>query len=163
MLTSFLIYRSIAVYGCFAAGLLSLIIFAAVSWFSGKIDANACAEEPMNQIALSRGIRITVYLITALLAIASSVISLIDVDQTTGYNIVPVRMSKNEIILFNTRYFTIYPTAFYILKNSSNFSHKDLFPCLLFFYKFLKKIHACRYVGNARRIMFPHYIYLFAW
>ncbi|KYN04410.1 Adenylate cyclase type 2 [Cyphomyrmex costatus] len=64
--------RSIIVYGCFAAGLASLIIFAAISWFSGKTDSENTEET--YQIALSRGIRITVYLITALLAISSSVI-----------------------------------------------------------------------------------------
>lgn len=89
----FLIYRSIAVYGCFAAGLTSLIVFAVISWFSGKVDSS---DESTNHIALSRGIRITVYLITAVLAVASSVISLIDVDQTIGYNIVPVRIFKNN-------------------------------------------------------------------
>lgn len=86
------------VYGCFVAGLASLIIFATISWFNGKVDSSG-AEESTNQIALSRGIRITVYLITALLAVASSVISLIDVDQIIGYDIVPVRMFKT--ILFN--------------------------------------------------------------
>lgn len=85
------IYRNITVYGCFAAGLASLIIFAAISWFSEKVDTSN--DEETNQIALSCGIRITVYLITALLAIASSVIGLIEVDQTAEY-IVPVRMSK---------------------------------------------------------------------
>lgn len=89
--TSCFIYRSIAVYGCFAGGLASLIIFAVISWFSGKVGTSN--GEETNQFALSRGIRITVYLITAFLAIASSVISLIEVDRTAGY-IVPVRMSK---------------------------------------------------------------------
>ncbi|XP_032672323.1 adenylate cyclase type 2 [Odontomachus brunneus] len=72
--------RSVVVYGCFATGQASLIIFAAISWFNGKNESNS-AEETTNQIALSRGIRIMVYLITALLAVASSVISLNDVDQ----------------------------------------------------------------------------------
>lgn len=99
------------VYGCFAAGLASLIIFAMISWFNGKINSSG-AEETTNQTALSRGIRITVYLITALLAVASSVISLIDVDQTAGYNIVPVRMfnifyiTKHGIISYaNYKYY----------------------------------------------------------
>ncbi|XP_018045916.1 PREDICTED: adenylate cyclase type 2 isoform X2 [Atta colombica] len=90
--------RSIIVYGCFAAGLASLIIFAAISWFSGKTDSENI-EETSNQIALSRGIRITVYLITALLAIASSVISLIEVDYVAGYNIVPVYIYSPVIAL----------------------------------------------------------------
>ncbi|KYN42871.1 Adenylate cyclase type 2 [Trachymyrmex septentrionalis] len=90
--------RSIIVYGCFAAGLASLIIFAAISWFSGKTDSEN-TEETTNQIALSRGIRITVYLITALLAIASSVISLIEVDYIAGYNIVPVYIYSPVIAL----------------------------------------------------------------
>lgn len=90
--------RSIIVYGCFAAGLASLIIFAAISWFSGKTDSEN-TEETTNQIALSRGIRITVYLITALLAIASSVISLIEIDYVAGYNIVPVYIYSPVIAL----------------------------------------------------------------
>lgn len=89
--------RSIVVYGCFAAGLASLIIFAAISWFSGKVDSSN-AEESTNQIALSHGIRITVYLLTAVLAVASSVISLIDVNQTVEYDIVPVRIFKNILL-----------------------------------------------------------------
>ncbi|KYQ47186.1 Adenylate cyclase type 2, partial [Trachymyrmex zeteki] len=89
--------RSIIVYGCFAAGLASLIIFAAISWFSGKTDSEN-TEEITNQIALSRGIRITVYLITALLAIASSVISLIEVDHNAGY-IIPVYIYSPVIAL----------------------------------------------------------------
>ncbi|XP_029175293.1 adenylate cyclase type 2 isoform X1 [Nylanderia fulva] len=89
--------RSIAVYGCFAAGLVSLIILAAISWFSGKVDINN-DEETTSRIALSCGIRITVYLITALLAIASSVISLIEVDQTAGY-IVPLYVYSSAIAL----------------------------------------------------------------
>lgn len=88
--------KSIAVYGCFAAGLTSLIVFAVISWFSGKVDSS---DESTNHIALSRGIRITVYLITAVLAVASSVISLIDVDQTIGYNIVPLYMYSPVIAL----------------------------------------------------------------
>lgn len=90
--------RSIIVYGCFAAGIASLIIFAAISWFSGKTDSEN-TEETTNQIALSRGIRITVYLITALLAIASSVISLIEVDHIVGYNIIPVYIYSPVIAL----------------------------------------------------------------
>ncbi|KAG5336405.1 ADCY2 cyclase, partial [Acromyrmex charruanus] len=90
--------RSIIVYGCFTAGLASLIIFAAISWFSGKTDSEN-TEETTNQIALSWGIRITVYLITALLAIASSVISLIEIDYVAGYNIVPVYIYSPVIAL----------------------------------------------------------------
>ncbi|XP_011635258.1 adenylate cyclase type 2 isoform X2 [Pogonomyrmex barbatus] len=90
--------RSIIVYGCFAAGLASLIIFAMISWYNGKTDTDNI-EEITNQIAFSRGIRITVYLITALLAIASSVISLVEVDQITGYNIVPVYIYSPVIAL----------------------------------------------------------------
>lgn len=100
----FYFHRSIIVYGCFAAGLASLIIFAAISWFSGKGDSEN-TEETTNQIALSRGIRITVYLITALLAVASSVISLIEVDGIAEYNLVPVRMSQNYFIDYFTSNF----------------------------------------------------------
>ncbi|XP_070525346.1 adenylate cyclase type 2 isoform X2 [Cardiocondyla obscurior] len=89
---------SIIVYGCFAAGLTSLIIFATISWFSGKADSEN-TDETTNQIALSRGIRITVYLITALLAITSSVISLIEVDRIAGYDIVPVYIYSPVIAL----------------------------------------------------------------
>ncbi|XP_026826717.1 adenylate cyclase type 2 isoform X2 [Ooceraea biroi] len=90
--------RSIAVYGCFAAGLASLVVFAAISWFSGKTDTDS-TEESTSQIALSREIRITVYLITALLAIASSVTSLIEVDQIVGNDIVPLYVYSSVIAL----------------------------------------------------------------
>lgn len=100
----FYFHRSIIVYGCFAAGLASLIIFAGISWFSGKADSEN-SEETTNQIALTRGIRITVYLITALLAVASSVISLIEVDGIAGYNLVPVRMLQNYFIDYFTSHF----------------------------------------------------------
>ncbi|XP_012533479.1 adenylate cyclase type 2 isoform X2 [Monomorium pharaonis] len=89
---------SIVVYGCFAAGLASLIIFAAISWFNGKTDSES-TEETTNQIALSRGIRVTVYLITAALAIASAVISLVEIDQFVGYNIIPVYIYSTVIAL----------------------------------------------------------------
>jgi len=91
------ICRSIAVYGCFAAGLASLIVFAAISWFSGKTDSDN-TEETTSHIALSREIRITVYLITAVLAIASSITSLIEVDQIVGNDVVPVRVSRSLLL-----------------------------------------------------------------
>ncbi|XP_070525347.1 adenylate cyclase type 2 isoform X3 [Cardiocondyla obscurior] len=65
---------------------------------SGKADSEN-TDETTNQIALSRGIRITVYLITALLAITSSVISLIEVDRIAGYDIVPVYIYSPVIAL----------------------------------------------------------------
>lgn len=89
--------RSIAVYGCFAAGSASLIALAAISWFSGKIDVDS-TEETTGRMTFGREIRMTVYLITTLLALASSVISLIEVDQIAGRDIVPVRMPRNELL-----------------------------------------------------------------
>ncbi|KAF7992438.1 hypothetical protein HCN44_001763 [Aphidius gifuensis] len=70
--------RSFTVYGCFTAGLLSLIIFSLISWYADKsIGKNKDTNQP---IALSRGIRVSVYLVTSVLAIASSLISTIDID-----------------------------------------------------------------------------------
>ncbi|XP_020286222.1 adenylate cyclase type 2 isoform X2 [Pseudomyrmex gracilis] len=89
--------RSIAVYGCFAAGLASLIIFFMVSWLSGRSSDGT--EETTNQIALSRSVRISVYLISAVLAIASSVISLVEVDQVAGSDIVPLYLYSPVIAL----------------------------------------------------------------
>ncbi|XP_043681130.1 adenylate cyclase type 2 [Vespula pensylvanica] len=71
--------RSVTVYGCFAAGLVSLSIIAGISWFAGKARCENELDTP-GQVALCRGMRMTVYFITASLATASSVISLIDID-----------------------------------------------------------------------------------
>ncbi|XP_044583203.1 adenylate cyclase type 2 isoform X1 [Cotesia glomerata] len=68
--------RSITIYGCFGAGLISLTMFSGISWYADKTsDSSNDHDHPT---VLSRGIRITVYLITAVLAIASALISLID-------------------------------------------------------------------------------------
>ncbi|KAK2576760.1 hypothetical protein KPH14_005405 [Odynerus spinipes] len=72
--------RSITVYGCFAAGLASLSIIAGISWFANKTRCESELDAP-GQVALSRGMRMAVYFITASLATASSVVSLIDVDR----------------------------------------------------------------------------------
>ncbi|XP_063978331.1 adenylate cyclase type 2 isoform X2 [Diachasmimorpha longicaudata] len=69
---------SIVVYGCFSVGLISLISFTGISWYAERISAGC--EETSHPMVLSRGIRIAVYLITAVLAVASGLISSIDVD-----------------------------------------------------------------------------------
>lgn len=86
-----IIYRSLTVYGCFTAGFLSLLVFTIISWYA---DKSSCKSEDSNQpVALSRGIRIAVYLITAILAIASSLITTIDIDDNVekGMTVVPVK------------------------------------------------------------------------
>ncbi|CAG5097767.1 Similar to Adcy2: Adenylate cyclase type 2 (Mus musculus) [Cotesia congregata] len=77
--------RSITIYGCFGAGLISLTMFSGISWYADKTsDSSNDHDHPT---VLSRGIRITVYLITAVLAIASALISLIDFNPDS--NIAP--------------------------------------------------------------------------
>ncbi|KAG7199184.1 hypothetical protein KM043_018059 [Ampulex compressa] len=89
--------RSIVVYGCFAAGLTSLSIFAGLSWYIGRTEA--ISEEPSGQSILNQGMRISVYLITVVLAVVSSVLSLIDVDQDVGYEVVPLYVYSSVIAL----------------------------------------------------------------
>ncbi|XP_076238819.1 adenylate cyclase type 2 Ac76E isoform X3 [Calliopsis andreniformis] len=82
--------RSVIVYTCFVAGLLSLIIFIATVWFVSKTKSDD--KIIRNGLSLSRGIRITAYLFTVLLTIVSSMLSLIEVDQTNEYDVVPLYM-----------------------------------------------------------------------
>ena len=73
-------------YGCFGIGFTTLVIFTSIFWY---IDKNVREESGAGGI--SRGIKISVYLITAFLAVSSSVMSLIEVDQEKpNYRIVPV-------------------------------------------------------------------------
>ncbi|XP_015125001.1 adenylate cyclase type 2 [Diachasma alloeum] len=69
---------SITVYGCFSVGLISLLSFTGISWYAERTSVGC--EETSHPMVLSRGIRIAVYLITAVLAVASGLISIIDVD-----------------------------------------------------------------------------------
>ncbi|XP_076173456.1 adenylate cyclase type 2 Ac76E isoform X2 [Ptiloglossa arizonensis] len=80
--------KSVTVYGCFVTGLLSLSIFTAMSWLSGRVGTNGKASR--YRMILSRGVRITAYLVTVLLSTGSSMLSLIDVDRTNGYDVVPL-------------------------------------------------------------------------
>ncbi|XP_076683337.1 adenylate cyclase type 2 Ac76E isoform X2 [Andrena cerasifolii] len=80
--------RSVTVYGCFVTGLLSLSIFAAISWLASK--AKTEGKGVRCRLGLSRGIRIMAYLVTVLLTTVSSMLSLIDIDQTNGYDVVPL-------------------------------------------------------------------------
>ncbi|XP_035742022.1 adenylate cyclase type 2-like isoform X1 [Vespa mandarinia] len=89
--------RSITVYGCFAAGLVSLSIIAGISWFAGKTRCESELDTP-GQVALCRGMRMTVYFITASLATASSVISLIDIDHNS-YQDTPLYVYSATIAL----------------------------------------------------------------
>ncbi|KAI4479680.1 hypothetical protein M0804_010730 [Polistes exclamans] len=89
--------RSITVYGCFSAGLVSLLIIAGISWFAGR---TRCESEldTQGQVAFCRGMRMTVYFITASLATASSVISLIDIDNNS-YQDAPLYVYSATIAL----------------------------------------------------------------
>lgn len=84
------------VYGCFAAGLISLSMIAGISWFAGRTARCESELDNPGQVALCRGMRMTVYFITASLATASSVISLIDMDYTS-YQDAPVRYINRKI------------------------------------------------------------------
>ncbi|XP_047364793.1 adenylate cyclase type 2 isoform X1 [Vespa velutina] len=89
--------RSVTVYGCFTAGLVSLSIIAGISWFAGKTRCESELDTP-GQVALCRGMRMTVYFITASLATASSVISLIDIDHNS-YQDTPLYVYSATIAL----------------------------------------------------------------
>ncbi|XP_043284358.1 adenylate cyclase type 2 isoform X4 [Venturia canescens] len=87
--------RSITVYGCFSAGLASLVIFTGISWYAEK---SRTPRDETSKTALTRGIRLAVYLITAMLAISSALISLSDVEETNT-NIVPAYLESAAIAL----------------------------------------------------------------
>lgn len=89
--------RSITVYGCFSAGLVSLLIIAGISWFAGRTRCESELDAP-GQVAFCRGMRMTVYFITASLATASSVISLIDIDHNS-YQDAPLYIYSATIAL----------------------------------------------------------------
>lgn len=65
-----------------------LVIFAVTSWLASRTKQE---EEPSDIVIPSREIRIGVYVITVLLAIASSVVSLVDLDHV---NRVPVIINQ---------------------------------------------------------------------
>ncbi|XP_015594006.1 adenylate cyclase type 2 isoform X2 [Cephus cinctus] len=113
--------RNITVYGCYTAGLVTLLMFTIISWYASEkstrpgsgggirsrgrtsIVDNCAGDnvsvvtsvgivEDSTHIFLSRGFRIAVYLITALLAAASSVVSLFDFweqDPAKYYHLAP--------------------------------------------------------------------------
>ncbi|XP_008556239.1 adenylate cyclase type 2 [Microplitis demolitor] len=90
--------RSITVYACFGAGLISLTMFSGISWYVDKTNGNSNDHD--HSAILSRGIRITVYLITAVLAIASALISLIDYENNDkAYTIAPAYVHSVAIAL----------------------------------------------------------------
>ncbi|KAK0098595.1 hypothetical protein PV326_006343 [Microctonus aethiopoides] len=89
-------YLCITVYGCFAAGLVTLTILICISWYAERISNRS--DEHNQPAALSRGIRMSVYLITAVLAIASALISLIDVDDD-NFKVVPAYIHSVAIAL----------------------------------------------------------------
>ncbi|XP_053973477.1 adenylate cyclase type 2 isoform X2 [Hylaeus volcanicus] len=80
--------KSATVYGCFVAGLLLLSTFAATCWLASRSETEGKIFR--RPLVLTRAIRITAYLVTAFLSTGSSMLSLIDVDQTNGYDVVPL-------------------------------------------------------------------------
>ena len=89
--------RSITVYGCFFAGLICLAIFTALTWY---VDKTKNATEDTSLTIHTSGIRLTVYLITATLATASALISLIDVNESNN-NVIPVMTLSLLEIFYN--------------------------------------------------------------
>ncbi|XP_012285023.1 adenylate cyclase type 2 [Orussus abietinus] len=88
--------RSLVVYGCFSAGFVSLCILAGISWLASKSESRfGSSDKP----GLTRGIGIAVYISTATLAVASSLISLVDVDRTEGSDFVPAFVHSAVIAL----------------------------------------------------------------
>lgn len=91
-------YRSFTVYGSFAAGFIALAVFAGISWYA---DRTTDGSDDHNQPAvLSRGIRISVYLITSALATTSALISLVDVDDD-ALIVTPVSLLCMVIYIIN--------------------------------------------------------------
>lgn len=82
------------VYSCFGIGFITLSIFTSIFWY---IEKNG--EEESGARIVNRVIRISIYLITASLAVASSLISLSDTDQNENYEIVPVYVKSGAIAL----------------------------------------------------------------
>ncbi|XP_017890300.1 adenylate cyclase type 2 isoform X2 [Ceratina calcarata] len=80
--------RSITVYSCFLPGLAFFSIISVLSWLTNKGKTEDDGDQ--YQLVLSRGIRITVYMITVILAVASCIItiSLVDFDQTDDYDVI---------------------------------------------------------------------------
>ncbi|XP_031784566.1 adenylate cyclase type 2 isoform X2 [Nasonia vitripennis] len=99
---------NITIYGCFGAGLLCLSMLSAISWLASRngkgrssndshiVSSSSIGEE---RVLLSRGIRISVYLITAVLAVASSVVSLVDVNPNWEKSMAPMYVECAAIAL----------------------------------------------------------------
>ncbi|OXU22268.1 hypothetical protein TSAR_001676 [Trichomalopsis sarcophagae] len=100
---------NITIYGCFGAGLLCLSMLSAISWLASRngkgrssnddshiVSSSNIGEE---RVLLSRGIRISVYLITAVLAVASSVVSLVDVNPNWEKSMAPMYVECAAIAL----------------------------------------------------------------
>ncbi|XP_051157374.1 adenylate cyclase type 2 isoform X2 [Leptopilina boulardi] len=81
------------VYSCFGIGFITLSTFTCIFWY---IEKNG--EEESGAKIVNRGIRISIYLITASLAVASSLISLSE-ELTDDYEIVPVYVKSGAIAL----------------------------------------------------------------
>ncbi|KAJ8683942.1 hypothetical protein QAD02_019734 [Eretmocerus hayati] len=96
--------KNLLVIGCFGAGTLCLIMLTVISWQASQ-DSTNCSEESSpglfseERILLSRGIRLSVYLITAVLAIISSVVSLVDADPDWHGNIALMYVESAAIAL----------------------------------------------------------------
>ncbi|XP_031835270.1 adenylate cyclase type 2 Ac76E isoform X2 [Nomia melanderi] len=95
--------RSVTVYGSFIPGLFFLSIIAAASWLSTTIrnrtKTRTDSEHIRDRLAKNRTIRIITYLVTVFLSILSSMLSLIDVDQTNGYDAMPLYVYSAVMVL----------------------------------------------------------------
>ncbi|XP_076280852.1 adenylate cyclase type 2 Ac76E isoform X2 [Lasioglossum baleicum] len=89
--------KSVTVYSCFVTGLFLLLILAVTLWLSARTKTES--EHTRNQLATSRFIRVIAYLITIVLATASSMLSLIDIDQVNEYNVMPLYIYSTVITL----------------------------------------------------------------
>ncbi|XP_043482985.1 adenylate cyclase type 2 [Leptopilina heterotoma] len=81
------------IYSCFGIGFITLTIFTCIFWYIERTG-----EEESGTKIVNRGIRISIYLITASLAVTSSIISLSD-EQSNDYQIVPVYVKSGAIAL----------------------------------------------------------------
>lgn len=81
------------IYSCFGIGFITLTIFTCIFWYIERTG-----EEETGTKIVNRGIRISIYLITASLAVTSSIISLSN-EQSDDYHIVPVYVKSGAIAL----------------------------------------------------------------
>ncbi|XP_033219941.1 adenylate cyclase type 2 isoform X2 [Belonocnema kinseyi] len=82
------------VYGWFGIGIVALSILTFIFWYIEKNGGEESAPRTIN-----RGIRISVYLITATLTIASSLSSLTEFVEDPDYKIAPVYIQSGAIAL----------------------------------------------------------------